>query len=123
MGDFCRGGGFYTPPLPGQVGFKKAIEVSPLDTWSLPLKYHIYQCEQIWKLRNESNMEVPKYEYILYGDVKQKVKVARLFPRKHENTGTKNIFKKKYKNIYLVKTFSLEDQVTDWKILSAVLYI
>ena len=39
-------------------------------------------------------MEVPKYEYILYGDVKQKVKVARLFPRKHENTGTKNILKK-----------------------------
>ena len=39
-------------------------------------------------------MEVPKYEYILYGDVKQKVKVARIFPRKHENTGTKNILKK-----------------------------
>ena len=40
---------------------------------------HIYQCKQIWKLKNESRMEVPKYENILYGDVKQKVKVARIF--------------------------------------------
>ena len=43
---------------------------------------HIYQCKKIWKLKNQSRIEIPEYEDILYGDVKQKVKVARIF---HEN--------------------------------------
>ena len=40
---------------------------------------HLYECKEIWKLRNEIYMENPKYEEILYGNVHTKVKVARIF--------------------------------------------
>ena len=43
---------------------------------------HIYQCKEIWKLKNQNRIEIPEYEEILHGDVQQKVKVARIF---HEN--------------------------------------
>ena len=40
---------------------------------------HIYQCEEIWKLKKQSKKEIPKFEEILYGNIQQKVKVPRIF--------------------------------------------
>ena len=43
---------------------------------------HVYECKEIWKKRNISNIENPCYENIIWGNVIQKIKVARIF---HEN--------------------------------------
>ena len=40
---------------------------------------HIYLCDQIWKLKKQRKMEIPKFEEIMYGNLKQKVKVTRIF--------------------------------------------
>ena len=40
---------------------------------------HIYQCEEIWKLKKQSKKEIPKFEEILHGNIQQKVKVTRIF--------------------------------------------
>ena len=43
---------------------------------------HVYECEQIWRKRDIKNIEKPMYENIIWGNVIQKIKVARIF---HEN--------------------------------------
>ena len=40
---------------------------------------HIYLCDDIWKLKNQSKTEIPKFEEIIYGNIQQKVKVTRIF--------------------------------------------
>ena len=39
---------------------------------------HVYQCKNIWKIKKQSDSNIPKYEEILWGDVTQKLKVARM---------------------------------------------
>ena len=39
---------------------------------------HVYQCEEIWKLKKQSNKNIPNYEEILWGDILQKLKVANI---------------------------------------------
>ena len=39
---------------------------------------HVYQCKKIWKIRNQSDSNIPKFEEIFWGDVIQKLKVARI---------------------------------------------
>ena len=39
---------------------------------------HVYLCEKIWNLKKQNNLNIPKYEEILYGDVFQKLKVSRI---------------------------------------------
>ena len=39
---------------------------------------HVYQCKKIWKIKKQSDSNIPKYEEILWGDVTQKLKVARI---------------------------------------------
>ena len=40
---------------------------------------HIYECKMIWDLKQKNNMEVPKYEKILGGNVEEMIKVERIF--------------------------------------------
>ena len=40
---------------------------------------HVYECEQIWSKRDIKNIEKPMYENIIWGNVIQKIKVARIF--------------------------------------------
>ena len=39
---------------------------------------HVYQCKQIWKMKKKIDSNIPNYEEILWGNVMQKLKVARI---------------------------------------------
>ena len=43
------------------------------------IQKHIYECDEIWKIRNKSHDEIPKYENILIGKVKEQLEVVRIF--------------------------------------------
>ena len=40
---------------------------------------HIYECSEIWKIRNENKNEQENYNNIYVGNLTQKLKVARIF--------------------------------------------
>ena len=40
---------------------------------------HVYECIEIWNKQDIRNLEIPMYENIISGNVKQKIKVARIF--------------------------------------------
>ena len=40
---------------------------------------HVYECQQIWSKQNNINLEKPDYEKILWGNVEEKIKIARIF--------------------------------------------
>ena len=40
---------------------------------------HIYECSEIWKIRNENKNEQENYNNIYVGNTNQKLKVARIF--------------------------------------------
>ena len=40
---------------------------------------HVYECIEIWNKQDIRNLEIPMYENIISGNVKQKIKVARIY--------------------------------------------
>ena len=40
---------------------------------------HVYECKKIWELKNEKKGHLQKYEDIMTGNVKDKIKIARIF--------------------------------------------
>ena len=40
---------------------------------------HLYECKKIWMLKNKIHTEYPNYEKILWGNVKEKVEVSKIF--------------------------------------------
>ena len=39
---------------------------------------HIYECTEIWKIREINHENIPKYENILNGDVLEMIEVAKI---------------------------------------------
>ena len=80
---------------------------------------HVYQCKKIWKIKKQSDSNIPKYEEILWGDVTQKLKVARILK---ENMKIREQYKTWKTDIRKVgKNFLLRDLtgniLIDWLIL------
>ena len=40
---------------------------------------HVYECKKIWELKQKNDIEVPKYEEILWGKVNEMIKVEKIF--------------------------------------------
>ena len=40
---------------------------------------HVYECTEIFKRRNMTSKENPEYEKIMWGNLNQKINVARIF--------------------------------------------
>ena len=40
---------------------------------------HVYLCNEIWKFKDKKKENIPKYENIINGSVKEKIEIAKLF--------------------------------------------
>jgi hypothetical protein len=40
---------------------------------------HIYECTKIWEIKGNFEDNIPEYEKIMTGNVKEKLQVARIF--------------------------------------------
>ena len=40
---------------------------------------HVYNCKEIWKIKDKSDENIPSYDKIMKGNVRDKIEVARIF--------------------------------------------
>ena len=77
---------------------------------------HVYECTEIWNKRDSRNLEIPIYENIIWGNVKQKIKVARIF---YENMKILESMKEKKCNLTVPSDGLISSlqycSDTDWK--------
>ena len=53
--------------------------VNPIPHKEEETQFHVYTCEEIWKIRGDNRENYTSYEKILDGTRKEKIQIAKVF--------------------------------------------